>query len=264
MHSCLYEGRVRHRRTGTGPDGVANAFEYGLFMVYLDLAELDRVFAGRWFWSTGRRALAWLKRSDHYGDPVTPLDESIRDLVAERTGRRPAGPVRLLTHLRYFGHCFNPVSFYYCYDRDDTRVETIVAEVNNTPWKEQHCYVLPRSQARVRGPAQGFELDKVFHVSPFLPMEQQYQWRFVEPGERLAVHMKNSEDGELRFDATLSLQRREITGAALARALCRFPLMTLKVVGLIHWQALRLWLKGATFHTHPAKRRDNDSTLEST
>lgn len=265
MHSCLYEGRVRHRRNATGPDGVANAFEYRVFMAYLDLAELDRVFAGRWLWSARRPALAWLKRADHYGDPDRPLDACIRDLVAERTGRRPDGPVRLLTHLRYFGHCFNPVSFYYCFDASDTRVETIVAEVNNTPWKEQHCYVLPRSEATVRGAAQGFSMHKAFHVSPFLPMEQDYEWRFVEPDDRLIVHMKNIEEGRTRFDATLTLERREITGASLARALARFPLMTVRVVALIHWQALRLWIKGATFHTHPAKRRSRpDTTLEST
>jgi DUF1365 family protein len=185
--------------------------------------------------------------------------------VAERTGRRPDGPVRLLTHLRYFGHCFNPVSFYYCFDASDTRVEAIVAEVNNTPWNEQHCYVLPREEATVRGAAQGFSMHKAFHVSPFLPMEQDYEWRFVEPDDRLIVHMKNIENGRTRFDATLTLERREITGGSLARALARFPLMTVRVVALIHWQALKLWIKGATFHTHPAKRgTGNDTTLEST
>ncbi|MEI2421818.1 DUF1365 family protein, partial [Arthrospira platensis SPKY2] len=106
-------------------------------MVCLDLAELDTVFRGRWLWSTQRPALAWLRREDHLGDPAHSLDESVRRLVAERTGRRPAGPIRLLAHLRYFGHCFNPVSFYYCYDAAGERVETIVAEVNNTPWGER-------------------------------------------------------------------------------------------------------------------------------
>jgi len=265
MNSCLYEGRVRHRRRATGPDGVANAFEYRVFMAYLDLAELDRVFAGRWLWSARRPALAWLKRTDHFGDPERPLDECIRELVQSRTGRRPGGPIRLLTHLRYFGHCFNPVSFYYCYDEADTRVETIVAEVNNTPWGEQHCYVLPREEARVRGPAQDFAMEKAFHVSPFMPMEQAYEWRFVEPAGRLLVHMKNIEDGRARFDATLSMERREMSGANLARALVRFPVMTVKVVALIYWQALKLWLKGATFHTHPARRGTaRDTTLEST
>ena len=259
MQSCLYFGRVSHRRHGGGDDPVANAFAYRMFMVWLDLGELDTVFRGRWFWSARHRALAWLRRADHFGDPVRPLEECVRELVEQRTGRRPAGPVRMLTHLRYFGHCFNPVTFYYCYDVSGEQVETIVAEVSNTPWGELHCYVLPRAVAQVRGPVQEFELDKEFHVSPFLPMETHYHWRFTEPGARLTVHLRNEQQGRHAFDATLNLERREITGTALAGALLRFPFMTLRVVTLIYWQALKLKLKGAVFYTHPHKR---DAGLE--
>ncbi|MFU8895670.1 MAG: DUF1365 domain-containing protein [Gammaproteobacteria bacterium] len=254
MQSSLYFGRVSHRRHGGGPDPVSNAFEYQMFMVWLDLAELDTVFRRRWFWSTRRRTLAWLRRADYFGDPAQPLSDAVRELVETRTGHRPAGPIRLLTHLRYFGHTFNPVSFYYCYDDADTQVETIVAEVSNTPWGERHCYVLPRDAARVRGPTQEFTLDKTFHVSPFLPMETRYQWRFTEPGARLVVHLRNEQQGRHAFDATLNLQRREINGRSLAAALLRFPFMTMKVVLLIYWQALKLKLKGAIFYTHPASR----------
>lgn len=253
MHSCLYVGQVSHRRHGGIDDPVSNDFSYRMFMVYLDLAELDRVFAGRWFWSARRRAVAWLRRADHMGDPSRPLEECVRALVAQRTGRRPAGPIRLLTHLRYFGHCFNPVSFYYCYDVTGKTLETIVAEVANTPWGERHCYVLPRDAALLRGPTQQFELDKEFHVSPFLPMDTRYRWRFTDPGDRLAVHLRNEQKGRHAFDATLNLNRREITGASLAAALLRFPLMTLKIVTLIYWQALKLKFKGARFYAHPSK-----------
>jgi uncharacterized protein len=253
MQSCLYFGRVSHRRHGGGADPVSNAFEYRLFMAWLDLGELDSVFRGRWFWSTRRPTLAWLRREDYFGDPAEPLEESVRRLVEARTGRRPAGPIRLLTHLRYFGHAFNPVSFYYCYDAGGTQLETIVAEVSNTPWGERHCYVLPGTAARVRGPVREFALDKEFHVSPFLPMETQYQWRFTEPGAHLSVHLRNAQQGRHAFDATLNLERREINGASLAGALLRFPFMTLRVVALIYWQALKLKFKGATFYPHPAK-----------
>lgn len=254
MQSCLYFGRVSHRRHGGASDPVSNQFEYRMFMVWLDLGELDTVFRGRWLWSARRRALAWLRRADHFGDPAQPLENTVRDLVAARTGRRPTGPIRLLTHLRYFGHCFNPVSFYYCYDDSGTSLETIVAEVSNTPWGETHLYVLPRDEATVRGPTREFALDKEFHVSPFLPMETRYQWRFTEPGERLVVYLRNEERGRHAFDATLNLARREITGASLAGALLRFPFMTMRVVLLIYWQALKLMLKGAIFYTHPAKQ----------
>jgi uncharacterized protein len=254
MHSCLYFGRVSHRRHGGGADPVSNAFEYRLFMVWLDLAELDTVFRGRWFWSTRRRTLAWLRRSDHLGDPRRPLAEEVRALVEDRTGHRPPGPIRMLTQLRYFGHCFNPVSFYYCYDQTGAQLETIVAEVSNTPWGERHCYVLPRDLAHLHGSIQEFELDKEFHVSPFLPMETRYRWRFTEPGARLTVHLRNEEQGRRAFDATLRLERREISARSLAGVLLRFPFMTMKIVVLIYWQALRLKFKGAIFYPHPAKR----------
>lgn len=247
MHSALYTGRLRHRRYAPRP----HAFDYRLFMAWLDLAELDRVFRGRWFWSTGRPAPAWMKRADYLGDPALPLDEAVRERVARDTGTRPAGPVRLLTHLRMFGHCFNPVSFYYCYDARGERVETVLAEITNTPWNERHAYVLPAASSIGRGGALRFRFDKAFHVSPFLPMDLGYDWRFTTPGERLAVHMENFQGGLKLFDATLALERREISGATLAGALARFPFMTVQVLGAIYWQALRLWARGTPFSAHP-------------
>ena len=138
MHSAIYHGWLRHRRTAPRK----HAFRYLLFMIYLDLGALDRGFRGRWLWSARRTALARFDRADRLGDPALPLERSVRDLVESRSGRRPAGPIRLLTHLRYFGYCFNPVSFYYCFDVAGERIEHMVAEVNNTPWGEQHWYVL--------------------------------------------------------------------------------------------------------------------------
>ena len=184
-----------------------------------------------------------------------PLDVSVRDLVQRETGCRPAGPIRLLTHLRYFGYVFNPVSFYYCFDRDAEHVETIVAEVTNTPWGERHCYVLPRTSNAERGSHIHAQPAKAMHVSPFMEMEVAYDWRFSAPGGRLAVHMENRRKGVKIFDATLDLRRRAITGGSLARALLRYPLMTLQIIVAIHWQALMLWMKGSPVYDHPDKTR---------
>jgi len=250
MHSALYTGRLRHRRFAPRP----HAFEYPLFMVWLDLAELDEVFRGHWLWSTRRPALAWLRRADCLGDARVPLDEAVRALVARETGARPRGPIRLLTHLRYFGHCFNPVSFYYCYDAAGVTIETIVAEITNTPWKERHAYVLPARESVMRGEQLRFQFGKRFHVSPFMPMALDYDWRFTSPGARLAVHMANRGGNETIFDATLALERREISTASLAGALARYPFATVQVLGAIYWQALRLWAKRVPVYIHPAKR----------
>jgi len=249
MASALYEGRLRHRRMRP----TQHEFRYSVFQVYLDLAELDHVFAGRWLWSTRRPSVAWFKRADHLGDPNVPLDTAVRDLVERTTGARPNGPIRLLTHLRYFGYVMNPVSFYYCFDAAGERVETVIAEINNTPWGEQHCYVLPRTDG-----ALAFSFDKSFHVSPFMPMDVQYDWRFTEPDDHLTVHMTNREHGETTFDATLTLERRPITTWQLTRVLALYPLMTVKVIAAIYWQAFRLWLKRTPYHPHPKQTESMD------
>jgi DUF1365 family protein len=245
-HSCLYEGVVRHQRFSP----FRHEFRYRLFLAYLDLSELDRVFHGSRLWSTSKRALAEFRRSDHLGDAARPLDECVRDLVQQRIGRRPAGPVRLLTHLRYFGYVMNPVSFYYCFDPAGEEVEAVVAEVNNTPWGERHCYVLDRSECDTSRMLKRSHA-KDFHVSPFLPMDMEYRWALSTPGERLLVHIDDCRNGEPDLRATLLLKRRTITPLTLATTLARYPLMTAKVIAAIYWQALRLWWKEATYHPHP-------------
>lgn len=258
MHSCLYVGRVRHRRLWP----VGHQFTYRLFMVHLDLSELDEVFRGRWFWSGRRFNLAWFRRADHEGDPNEPLDVTIRNLVQSRTGRRPSGPITLLTHLRYFGYCMNPVSFYYCWDQARTRVQTIVAEVHNTPWKERHCYVLDGAEAEGHRGHHRFRFEKDFHVSPFMPMHHGYDWRFTQPGQRLAVHMENldHQQGDRKvFDSTMSLERRPITTGNLMKALFRYPLMTVQVIAAIYWQAFRLWLRKTPFHSHPKHSQEGQA-----
>lgn len=245
LRSAVYVGSVRHRRF----TGVRHRFATRLWFAYLDLDELDRLFAGRWWWSATRPAPMWFRRADYFGPRQLPLADAVRDAVAAATGRRPDGAVRVLTNLRAFGYVFNPVSIYYCFDRGE-RLVAVLAEITNTPWGERHHYVVAaephRRTLRTR-------FAKQFHVSPFQPMRQDYDWALSPPGEQLAVHMQSRAGGERVFAATLRLSRRPWNTRALAFVALRHPWMTAKVILTIHWHAFLLWCKRAPFHVHPKR-----------
>lgn len=250
MKSCIYEGQVRHRRFTPR----SHEFSYALYLMYVDLDELPGLFDRFWLWSDRRFNLAWFRRQDHMGDPDRQLVEVVRDKLEDAMGKRPAGPIRLLTHFRYLGYGFNPVSFYFCFDDRDENIEAIVCEVNNTPWGEQHLYVLPEKDNLGKGGHLKFLRSKEFHVSPFMPMDIDYDWRFSKPHDLLNVHMENYRKGDKLFDATLTLERTQITSASLARVLIQYPWVTVKVVLGIYYEALRLWLKKTPVYLHPDKK----------
>jgi DUF1365 family protein len=235
--SAIYEGVVGHRRA----ERREHAFSYRVAMMYLDLGELPELFDGHLLWSARRPALGWFRRSDYLGDPRVPLDEAVRRLVAERTGWRPDGPVRVLTTLRCFGHCFNPVSFYYCFDPEGQQVEAVIAEVTNTPWGERHAYVSRDLESRHA---------KVLHVSPFFALDYEYELRMGTPGADLEVSIGSMRGGERAFHATLALKRRPLTTRSLTGLLLGGAPMSMKVSAAIYAQALRLRLKGIPVQPH--------------
>lgn len=254
MKSCIYEGRVSHTRVLPR----LHRFKYRVFMMYLDLDELPTLFEKRWLWSSTRPALARFRREHHHGPADQDLKQSVIETVVDEIGYRPSGPVRLLTNLSYFGYCMNPVSFYYCFDADDEIVEAIVAEVTNTPWGEQQCYVLDCRAENKQGASWRFSPRKKMHVSPFIPMAIEYDWALSAPQDQLTVHMANSKDGKRFFSAGMALSRVEISTRSLASVLLRFPLQTTKIIAAIHWEALRLWLKRCPVYPHPKK---NETTV---
>ena len=239
LHSGIYTGRVvHHRRTP-----VEHRFAYRIAMVYLDLSEITEVCRLHPLWSREGRNAVTFRRADYLGDPGVPLDEAVRDLVEERTGTRPSGPVGVLTQLRTWGWLFNPITTYYCWDPTRTEVRTVVVEVTNTPWHERTAYVLPGTG--VHRAAKGL------HVSPFLPMGLTHRFTIGEPGRRLTLAVDDFDGDDLVFGASMALTRAPAGRRAQGRLLWRFPLMTLRVSLGIYRQALALKRKGVPFHAHP-------------
>lgn len=231
----LFVGTLRHRRLAPVP----HAFTYGLFMALLDIDRLPEAMAvspvtsyNRWNWAS-------FHQHDHFGDPARPLRARLADDAALHGIVLPSGRIFLLTHLRYLGYCFNPVSFFYCFD-ESGHLQVILAEVRNTFGGSHNYWLRPDSASRTFRSSAA----KAFFVSPFMPPDLGYTFAFTPPADRLVAHMRAIRGGEEIFDATLSLGRRPWTKTEIRRVLLRYPAMTARVMAGIHWQALKLWWKG--------------------
>lgn len=258
LRSKLYVGKVRHRRMQPKP----HAFTYSVAYLWLDLDEVTRVFSMSPLWSVEKCNLVAFFRKDFLQTQTAENDElknDVIELIYRQTGRRFEGSVFMLAHLRYLGHSFNPVVFYYCYQGGE--LQYIVSEINNTPWDEKHAYVLAVDEkAKKTGGSSSddkqlaqFEFEKDFHVSPFMPMDLMYDWRFFEKGKERKVHMNLNQGDERVFDATLSLEATPLTAMRMNLFPLQFGFMTVKTVTAIYIQAFKLWLKRVPFFTHPDK-----------
>lgn len=248
MHSCIFEGNVSHCRF----EPLEHRFHYRLFMLYLDLSEVSDLVGPGKLISNRKSALSSFQDTDHLNGNGS-LDSQVRDLVQEQTATRPTGPVRLLTQLRYFGYYFSPLNIFYVFSADDSKVESVVAEVNNTPWGERHMYVLWQGNS-LNSSDLRFEHPKEMHVSPFMDMEMMYRWQLSTPKQHLSVCLENIRDDRRLFAASMSLKRRELTRSQLRWMTVRYPFMTAQIIAAIHYQALKLWWKKCPVYVHPNKR----------
>ena len=249
MRSHLVDGVVRHRRIRP----FAYALEHRVFYVALDLDELDEVPRRIRSISRGHANLLSFRDADHFDPPARDVRARLLDhLRAE--GLEPDGwRVTLVTNLRVLGYVFNPASFYLCRDAAG-RLTAVVIEVHNTHG-ERHLYTL-RDDGRAAEPGALFDsMDKSFYVSPFIDMTGRYAVRVRDEAGRLRITINEDPGDGLLLHTSLDLARRRLSDRMVLRMLVRHPFVTHRTIGLIHWHALRLWLRGARFHRHSEAMR---------
>ena len=244
IDNAIYSGTIKHRRFTP----FKRSFTYNIFMTYFDISKIDSLFKKSFLWNVNKYALVSFFRKDYHGNPNISLDTAVRNTIKDKTKITIDGPIRILTHLRYFGYCFNPVSFYYCFDKTDTHVKLIMAEVTNTPWNERYSYFITNKKNK----SFKQDLKKKFHVSPFWGMDHDYEWMFTEPKKKLNVSMINFKEAEKIFHVTLDMKtKKNMTFRNLVLYTLKYPFLTLMVFLRIHFQALILLVRGAKFYNHP-------------
>jgi uncharacterized protein len=241
----LFTGTIEHRRFSPKK----NSFTYGVCYYFLDLKEIRNVFKIPLLFTYNRPGLLSFWRKDYLGNKNRSLDSAVRDEILKQKHVRPKGPIWVLTNISYFGYCFNPVTFYYCYGENGETLDFIVSEITNTPWGEKRRQVFSFSEQETTT----FKFSKDFHVSPFMPMNIDYTWVFRKPDKKIYVFMQNRSAGtnEVLFDSTLHLERIPLNLKNVIWSFLSFPFVTFKTMLAIHFQALKLYLKRVPFYPHP-------------
>jgi DUF1365 family protein len=243
---ALYDVRVMHRRR-VAP---FYRFVYDLFYLLVDIDRLPELHRTRKLFSLNRFNLVSLKERDYGDGSGAPgaIRRWAEGLLAARGISLEGGRIQVLTLPRILGFAFNPISLYYC-EHADGSLRAVIGEVRNT-FGERHSYVLGKAGEPLRWDTPQ-DKDKIFHVSPFFQLEGRYRFHVSEPGESVRVHISETRDGAPLFDATLAGERRALTDGALLGHVLSMPWVTLKVVYAIHWEALKIWLRGAKYVSKP-------------
>lgn len=241
----LYPGEVMHARLK--PFG--HRFAYRVFSLLVDIDRLAELGRMTWLLGVNRPGLASFHESDHVETPGETLRAFADRQLADAGLKKPAARVLLLAYPRIFGYVFNPISVYFCYD-DACALIALIYAVRNT-FGGRHIYVSPVRSGEL-GPAGVRQTQaKLFHVSPFIGMDTRYHFRILPPGKTVRLRIHETENGEPLLSATFAGAARPLATPDLGACLIKFPFVTLKIIAGIHWEALKLWLKGARFHPSP-------------
>lgn len=248
--SCLYRGEVMHARLLP----FRHRFVYRVFSMLVDLDELDTLSEKLRFFSRNRFNLFSYFDRDHGPRDGTPIRQWVHDQLRAAGYKSLQG--RIITHCfpRFLGHVFNPLTVYFCY-REDGSLQAVLYEVKNT-FGEQHCYLIPVEDDLEEGAAIRQSCDKGFYVSPFMEMESRYRFRLKQPDEKLSILIRQETPAGETLVATHTARRAPLDDSTILKMAGLFPFLTLKVVAGIHWEALRLWIKGAVFHERPEEPQE--------